>query len=255
VNLADDDALLADMREAGFHRVFLGIETPVEESLIETQKTQNTKRSLLESVAKLQSYGLEVMAGFIVGFDNDPENIFQLQIDFIRDSAIPLAMVGMLTPLPATQLWRRLEKEGRLISDGTGSNMDGLNFVPVMAPNRLTEGYRSIMETIYESREYYARALECLRRLPATGRPEPSSFTIVHGAVTLGRILLTLGVLEPERGEFWRYMYRAFTQHRSRFVQAVRLAAMGYHFRKLKVARHAPTAAVADAPTGEIVFE
>ena len=94
VNLAEDDALLAMMRRANFRRVFLGIETPVEESLREAQKGQNTRRDLLDSVRKIQSYGMEVMAGFIVGFDNDPEDIFERQIAFICESAIPLAMVG-----------------------------------------------------------------------------------------------------------------------------------------------------------------
>ena len=92
LNLADDEPLLASMRDAGFHRVFVGIETPVEESLHEAQKSQN-RGDLLSSVKKIQNYGMEVMAGFIVGFDNDPIDIFERQIDFIRRSAIPLAMV------------------------------------------------------------------------------------------------------------------------------------------------------------------
>jgi len=98
VNLADDEPLLAHMRDAGFRRVFLGIETPVEESLKEAQKSQN-RGNLLDSVKKIQSYGMEVMGGFIVGFDNDPEDIFERQIEFIRMSAIPLAMVGLLNAL------------------------------------------------------------------------------------------------------------------------------------------------------------
>jgi radical SAM superfamily enzyme YgiQ (UPF0313 family) len=115
VNLAEDDELLGGMRKAGFRRVFLGIETPVENSLIEAKKNQNTRGDLLDSVKKIQGYGMEVMAGFIVGFDNDPDDIFERQIRFIRESAIPLAMVGLLTALPDTQLWRRLKKEGRLL--------------------------------------------------------------------------------------------------------------------------------------------
>src|SRR4029078_8710336 len=122
VSLADDDDLLDAMRDAGFRRVFLGIETPVEESLKEAQKSQN-RGNLLESVRKIQSRGMEVMAGFIVGFDNDPEDIFERQIEFIRESAITMAMVGMLNSLPDTQLWKRLEKEGRLLgADATGNN-------------------------------------------------------------------------------------------------------------------------------------
>jgi radical SAM superfamily enzyme YgiQ (UPF0313 family) len=120
VNIADDDDLLAMMRDAGFRHVFIGIETPVEASLKETQKKQNTHRDLLESVKKVQSYGIEVMAGFIVGFDNDPDDIFERQINFIRESAIPLAIVSLLAALPDTQLWRRLAREGRLLTEATG---------------------------------------------------------------------------------------------------------------------------------------
>src|SRR5919112_994491 len=140
VNLAEDDALLDMMRRANFRRVFLGIETPVEESLKEAQKGQNTRRDLLDSVRKIQSYGMEVMAGFIVGFDNDPEDIFERQISFIRESAIPLAMVGLLTALPDTQLWRRLKKEGRLLGESGGNNVATdapLNFIPRMDTARL----------------------------------------------------------------------------------------------------------------------
>src|SRR5437868_10703118 len=149
LNLADDEPLLKSMQDAGFRRVFIGIETPVEESLKEAQKTQN-RGDLLESVRKIQSYGIEVMAGFIVGFDNDPEDIFERQIRFIRESAIPLAMVGLLTVLPDTQLWRRLKKEGRLLSEASGNITNcSLNFVPKMDPARLIQGYQTIMRTIY----------------------------------------------------------------------------------------------------------
>src|SRR5215475_2684018 len=144
VNLAEDDELLDGMRRAHFRRVFLG------------------------SVRKIQSYGMEVMAGFIVGFDNDPEDIFERQIEFIRESAIPLAMVGLLTALPDTQLWRRLDREGRLLLESTGNNTDGsLNFVPKMDATRLIEGYKSIMRAIYSPGEYYQRALDCLERVVA----------------------------------------------------------------------------------------
>ena len=89
--------------------------------------------NLLAPVKKIQSYSLQVMAGFIVGFDHDPEDIFERQIQFIRESAIPLAMVGLLRALPDTQLWRRLAREGRLLLESTGNNTDGsLNFVPKM---------------------------------------------------------------------------------------------------------------------------
>jgi radical SAM superfamily enzyme YgiQ (UPF0313 family) len=232
VNLADDDKLLDTMRSAGFRRVFLGIETPVAESLKEAQKSQN-RGNLLEAVKKIQSYGMEVMGGFIVGFDNDPEDIFQRQINFIRDSAIPLAMVGLLTALPDTQLWRRLKTEGRLLAESSGNNTsDALNFIPKMDPTVLVEGYRSVLRTIYNSSEYYQRALECLRRVSGTA-PEPNRYDLVGGLMAFSRIVLTLGVIDRERKEFWKFFRRSITEHREQFGHSMRLAAMGYHFRKL----------------------
>lgn len=231
VNLAEDDALLSDMKDAGFRRVFLGIETPVEESLKEAQKGQNTKRDLLDSIHKIQSYGMEVMAGFIVGFDTDPENIFELQMAFIRESAIPLAMVGLLSALPDTQLWRRLEKEGRLIGDTTGNNTDGtLNFVPVMDREKLVDGFKTILQNIYSPQEYYRRALDCLSRFHAD-RIEPRSSSIFRDLRAFSKIIMTLGIRDRSRGAFWAYLYKLLRFHPRDFAHGITLAAMGYHFR------------------------
>lgn len=232
VNLADDGELLAGMHRAGFYRVFLGIETPVKVSLIEAQKIQNTRGSLLAAVRTIQSHGIEVMAGFIVGFDSDPEDVFERQIKFIRQSAIPLAMVGMLTALPDTNLWRRLHREGRLIKESSGSNSEWLNFVPKMDMGRLIGGYRSILRTIYDPREYYNRALRFLQRMPA-GQSEPSTCSFLTAAIILLRVIVRLGVIDGGRLEFWRFMRGVMLKQRGRLVHAVRLAIMGYHFRKL----------------------
>ena len=233
VNLAEDEDLLEMMRRAGFRRVFLGIETPVAESLKEAKKGQNMRRDLLESVRTIQSYGIEVMAGFIVGFDNDPEDIFERQINFIRESAIPLAMVGLLTALPDTQLWRRLESEGRLLKESTGNNTDGsLNFIPRMDMALLVEGYQRILRTIYSPTEYYQRALDCMSHL-TQDKPEPRRNRLVGDVTAFMRVVLALGVRDRERAEFWRFMKHTLTSHRQNFAQAVTLAAMGYHFRKL----------------------
>jgi len=232
VNLADDEPLLEDMREAGFRRVFLGIETPVEESLKEAQKSQN-RGNLLESVKKIQSYGMEVMAGFIVGFDNDPEDIFERQIDFIRESAIPLAMVGLLTALPDTQLWKRLEREGRLLGEASGNNTScTLNFKTRMDPAVLIKGYQSIMQTIYSPREYYQRALDSMKRT-AQQFVEPQRYNVVSAVTAFARVMLKLGVFDGERKEFWRFITKALVIHHDKLAETLRLAAMGYHFRKL----------------------
>ena len=232
LNLADDEALLASMRDAGFHRVFIGIETPVAESLVEAQKSQN-RGDLLGSVEKIQSYGMEVMAGFIVGFDNDPVDIFDRQIDFIRKSAIPVAMVGLLNALPDTQLWKRLEREGRLLGEASGNNTEcELNFKTRLDPAFLIQGYQTIMRTIYSPREYYERVLVSMKRT-AQQFSEPNHYGVFRAVTALTRILLKLGVLDRERKEFWRFFTKALLKHRTRIAESLRHAAMGYHFRKL----------------------
>ena len=240
VNLADDEQLLDSMREAGFRRVFLGIETPVTESLKEAQKSQN-RGNLLESVSKIQSYGMEVMAGFIVGFDNDPADVFERQIDFIRKSAVPLAMVGLLNALPETQLWKRLEREGRLLGEASGNNTNcSLNFKTRMDPARLIQGYQSIMQTIYSPREYYQRALDSMKRT-AQHFVEPQHYNIVSAITAFARVMVKLGIVDGERKEFWRFFTKALLKHHDKLAETLRLAAMGYHFRKLNNAYSEPT--------------
>ena len=179
---------------------------------------------------------MEVMAGFIVGFDNDPEDIFERQIDFIRESAIPLAMVGLLTALPDTQLWRRLKKEGRLLGESSGDNTNcSLNFVPKMDAARLIEGYQSIMRTIYKPSEYYQRVFDSLKRTREQVSV-PDRLNIVDGLAAFIRLMVKLGVLDRERKEFWRFFARVVAMHRDTFPASMRLAAMGYHFRKLNEA-------------------
>ena len=233
VNLADDDELLALMKRANFRRVFLGIETPVEESLKETQKSQNTRRSLIESVRRIQSYGMEVMAGFIVGFDHDPADIFERQINFIRESAIPMAMVGILSALPDTQLWRRLEREGRLLSEGAGTNTEAsLNFVPKMDRQILIDGYKKIMRTIYSPAEYYERVRNSLKFTSSSGYSPAKAFKKEY-ILGFFRVLFRLGMTDPSRREFWRFLRRVYSERRELIGDAIVLAVMGYHFRKI----------------------
>jgi radical SAM superfamily enzyme YgiQ (UPF0313 family) len=250
INLADDEELLAEMQRAGFHRVFIGIETPDEASLKEAQKGQNTKRNMLDGIRVIQSYGMEVMGGFIVGFDNDKEDIFDKQISFIRSGAIPLAMVGILTAAPHTQLWRRLQKEGRLRDGFTGNNTDGsLNFIPRMDPDRLVEGYRRVLGTLYDADEYYQRALNSLERV-GEGSIEKYPGDVFRALGTLGRVLLTLGVRDRDRGAFWRYMGQVAWRRPDRLPHALVLASLGYHFRKYtdQVLENGTSACVAMEP-------
>ena len=231
VNLADDLDLLQKMKDARFIRVFLGIETPVEESLKEAQKLQNTRRSLMDSVRRIQGYGMEVMAGFIVGFDSDPEEIFDRQVEFIQESGIPLAMVGLLLALPGTQLHRRLLKEGRILAEGTGNNMNlALNYIPKMNPEKLVEGYRSILKRIYAPEAYYDRVRKFLAESPRVLHHAPRTSSDYMAVL---RSMIQQGVLGESRGSYWKFFLEAATKYRYAFDRAIMLAIMGYHFQTL----------------------
>ena len=233
LNLAEDEEMLAMMREAHFTRVFLGIETPVAESLKETTKFQNLRKDLLESVRLIQAYGMEVMAGFIVGFDNDPPDVFDRQIEFIRQAAIPLSMVGLLNAVPNTQLWRRLKAEGRLLKSSLGNNtLADLNFIPRMDSQQLLDGYNRILQTIYNPREYFQRASAFLSQL-GSGSRSPLVFSDV---MALGRSLWRQGLLSNYRGEYWKFIAQSVRQHRHHFSKAITLAIMGHHFFALTAA-------------------
>ena len=227
MNLADDAEILALMKAAGFIRVFLGIETPVEASLKEAHKLQNTQRSLLDSVRCIQQHGIEVMAGFIVGFDSDPEDVFDRQVEFIEESAIPIAMVGLLQALPGTQLYRRLESEGRLVSDANGNNIDcNLSFIPTMSAQCLLDGYRSILKRIYAPDAYYDRVRRFLERYhPTRTRRSLSEY------IALCRSVVKQGILGDARASYWKLLIHAATRYRHAFGTAVTLAILGYHFR------------------------
>ena len=230
VNVADDPELLGMLRDARFTRVFMGIETPVEASLKEAQKMQNTRKNLIESVHRIQSYGMEVMAGFIVGFDNDPDDIFDRQVEFIQESAIPLAMVGLLLALPGTQLFRRLLKEGRLLDQGNGNNMDlTLNFIPKMNAQRLVDGYRDILRRIYTPDAYYERVLRFLERY----KPSHHRSRSFSDYLAVGRSILKQGVFGESRSSYWKFLLEAATRYRHAFDTAMTLAIMGYHFEML----------------------
>ena len=130
---------------------------------------QNTHGDLAEKIRTIQRAGLEVKGGFIIGFDHDPREIFELQFDFIQRTGIASAMVGLLSALPKTQLYQRLLGEGRLDTTTTGNNTEAvLNFIPKLDRDFLVEGYRRLMATLYEPSTYYRRVLVFLRRVPAS---------------------------------------------------------------------------------------
>jgi radical SAM superfamily enzyme YgiQ (UPF0313 family) len=231
LNLVDDEELLGLMVEAGFKKVFIGIETPAAESLEECGKVQNKNRDLIASIKKMQHAGLEVMGGFIVGFDNDQPNIFERQWAFIQESGIVTAMVGMLNALPQTRLFTRLSQEGRMLQETTGNNLEAvLNFMPKLDRETLLEGYRSLINKLYAPKSYYRRILTFLREF----RPQGPSTPPTHGdRVAFLKSLWVLGVRTRGRRAYWSFLLRALLFHRRKFTEAMSLALLGHHFRKI----------------------
>ncbi|HUT34618.1 MAG TPA: DUF4070 domain-containing protein [Planctomycetota bacterium] len=231
INLADDPELMALMVQAGFRTVFVGIETPDEQSLAECSKIQNRNRNLVEDVKRVQRAGLEVQGGFIVGFDHDTPSIFDRQIAFIQQSGIVTAMVGLLEALPGTRLFERLKGEGRLNGQTTGDNVDGTtNIVPRMSLDALREGYRRILRTIYAPKHYYARIKTFLREYNPPVSKGRFSFRDVRAFL---RSILRLGVLGRERYHYWKLLLWAFFRRPRAFPVAVTLAIYGHHFRRI----------------------
>ncbi len=164
IDLADDDELMQLMTDANIAAVFVGIETPNEESLKETKKLQNLRKggSLAEKVRRIQDRGMEVWAGMIVGFDNDDEKIFSAQERFLREARISTAMVGMLSAIPRTPLYDRLKEAGRL--DENDDPAHGTNVLPVnMSRAALSEGYVRLMAGLYEPKAYFDRVDDLYR--------------------------------------------------------------------------------------------
>jgi len=229
VNLADDAELLGLMSEAGFKQVFLGIETPSVESLMECSKHQNTRRDLISSVQTIQQAGIEVMGGFIVGFDSDTHDIFDRQFEFIQKSGIVTAMVGILTALPRTRLYRRLAEEGRLIADSTGNNVEAAcNFLPKLGRDTLICGYRDLVHSLYEPRAFYTRASAFLANYRHRG-PRPH-VELLHFRA-LFKSFWRLGLRSRGRREYWRFLGRTLVKHPRGLATAISLTIYGHHFR------------------------
>jgi radical SAM superfamily enzyme YgiQ (UPF0313 family) len=234
LNLVDDAELLDLMVTAGFKKVFIGIESPDDESLMECAKVQNRRRDLTASIKTIQSAGLEVMGGFIVGFDSDSPKIFEQQKTFIQESGIATAMVGLLTALPETRLFQRLAKEGRILQETTGNNLDAvLNFIPKLDREVLVEGYRHLVKHIYSPREYYQRIITFLEAYRPTG---PKVRLQVEDVKAFFRSLWTLGIRTRGRREYWKFMTRTLISYRHAFSEAMSLAITGYHFRRVAAA-------------------
>lgn len=232
INLADDEELMNMMIEAGFNSIFVGIETPNSNSLAECGKAQNLRRNLVDSVKKLQRAGFIVSGGFIVGFDNDTEKVFDEQIQFIQHSGITNAMVGLLNAPTGTKLYERMKNEGRLLDMFSGNNMDvSINFIPKMNYKTLIRGYSNLLHTIYSQEEYFRRVNEFLKeyRIP---KWHTSKISIREIKAFL-RLLWVLGILEKGKRYFWKLLFLSIFKYPKKFTTAMTLAVYGFHFRRV----------------------
>ena len=232
INLADDDELIDLMVRAGFNSAFIGIETPNDESLAECGKSQNQHRNTLESIKKLHKKGIAVSGGFIVGFDHDTSSIFEKQIRFIQNSGIVTAMVGLLNAPIGTRLFNRLKSENRITQNRiTGNNMDTLiNFIPKMNYQKLVEGYKKIVTTIYSPKEYFERVRTFLNTYSPQGNS--AGLSLIH-IFAFFKAVWKLGLVERGRRFFWKLMFITVFKYPKKLSKAVTMAIYGYHFRRI----------------------
>jgi len=226
--LADDEELMELMVTAGFNTVFIGIETDDEESLLNCSKKQNLGRDLLEDVRKIQRKGLEVEAGFIVGFDNDTATVFQRQSTFIQKSGIVTAMVAMLQAPPGTGLRARLEREGRIRGEVTDGTDGTTNIEPSMGLESLKTGYSDLVNHLYSPGAFYKRIRVFLREFKPVGNME--SNLSVSRLVAFPKTVFSLGIVGGERLEYWKLLFWTFFTHPTLLPIALKLAVYGHHF-------------------------
>lgn len=233
INVAERDDLLELARQANFGGMFFGIETPRKSSLTETLKTVNLKRSLVDSIRKVQSYNIVTWSGMIVGFDHDDNQIFQEQLDFLQEAGIPFTTAGILVAIPLTPLYERLEKEGRLQMDLSrmiedsekwrGHGSGDLNFIPkLMTPEEIKTGYNWLIRAMYSYDAFSDRLIRCFsnfKKYPALRKKDPNEkFSLPHflkGIKLLAQIfkhfLLTKN---KKRRQFFMKVMKAYWQNR-----------------------------------------
>lgn len=237
IDLSDDDELLNLMIEAGFTSVFVGIETPNTESLTECHKSQNKNRDLVACIKKIHKSGLQVTGGFIVGFDNDSPSIFDTLSDFIKESGIITAMVGLLNAPLGTRLYQRLDKDNRIIKEFSGDNTNySMNFIPKMNFETLVKGYNKILSKIYSPKYYYERVKKFLKEFKP---PQKKHFNLkaiplnFSYAGALFKSIWYLGIKDDARVYYWKLFFFSLFKRPKLFVSAITYAIYGFHFRKV----------------------
>ena len=226
VDLAADPQLTRAMVDAGFASVFVGIETPSREALADVGKRQNLGLDLADAVDRLTRSGLEVMGGFIVGFDRDDPGVFQAQRALIDSLPVPLAMVGLLSALPGTALWRRLKREGRLRTAPGGDQFCRPNFEPSMDEEELLRGYAELLRDLYSADSYYSR---CSHYLLRAGAIPPGSMPRGADLAAFLRAVVLVGIIGARRRHFWRLLRQGARLGSAALRQAVVHAIKGEH--------------------------
>lgn len=236
INLSDDPEIMHLMREANFNCVFVGIETPDEESLKLCGKVQNTNKNLTEKVKILQNNGFEVQAGFIVGFDTDTSKTFDNMIKFIQSSGIVTAMVGLLSALPETQLFKRLHDTGRILKNPTGNNTDmSINFIPKMNVDTLITGYKKVLSTIFSPKNYYRRVRTHLQAYKKSAKTPKLPIHIQVRALSCA--LWKLGIREKGKRHFWKLCIWTTFRHPRLLPEAISLSIYGFHYRRVLISQ------------------
>ncbi len=231
IDLVDDEELMNMMVQAGFECVFVGIESPSDFSLSECNKTQNAGRDIIAAIKKIQRFGMQVQAGFIVGFDSDKPNVFDKMISLIQDGGIVTAMVGLLNAPRGTELYKKMMAENRLTKPPTGDNMDcTMNFTPKMDIHELLGGYQKVLNTIYSQKYYCERIKTFLANYNLNNKPRVKMRYSNIQAFLLS--VWRIGVLEKGKIHYWMLLLWSLKNPR-RFPLAVRFSIYGYHFRKM----------------------
>jgi radical SAM superfamily enzyme YgiQ (UPF0313 family) len=242
MNLADDDNLMSLMQEVGFCSVFMGIESPDEETLIQTQKKQNTRRSIPESIHKINRHGMFVNAGYIVGFDSEKDKVASKMLKCIHESAIPVNMVGLMYALPNTQLSRRLKKEGRLRddydippADAGGQCVSGLNFDTLRPKHEILTDYRDVIKEAYDPKNYFGRVRTFITMMDCSKKrlQLPLSYKIkdIRGLL---HFIKAFNLDNTIRTQVWKTIFFCLFNNPKAIRYAIALMALYLHFGPFK---------------------
>jgi radical SAM superfamily enzyme YgiQ (UPF0313 family) len=232
IDLAADGELMDLMVECYFDAVFLGIETPDEESLEMTKKFQNTRGSLADSVEQIIRAGLRPMAGFIIGFDGEKKGAGDRIALFAEQTAIPTTTFAMLQALPNTALWHRLEKEGRLreAKDGNINQTTLMNFQPTRPLEDIAREYVEAFWQLYDPEQYLDRTYRCFLKLGAPKCHPPAKVPEWVDVRALAIVIWRQGIKRNTRWKFWHHLFGIFKHNPAVWEHYLTLCAHNEHF-------------------------